>query len=61
MGPHFYRVRGKTQPPIGRKQDQTFSEGDPTTPDQSAAALTAHLSGDDAGSTWNVSDPPART
>jgi NAD(P)-dependent dehydrogenase (short-subunit alcohol dehydrogenase family) len=38
-----------------------FAEGTLITPERSAAALLAHLSGDDSGSVWDVSDVPARS
>jgi NAD(P)-dependent dehydrogenase (short-subunit alcohol dehydrogenase family) len=41
--------------------NQTFTEGALITPEQSAAALIAHLGGDDSGSIWDVSDASART
>ena len=35
-----------------------FAEGTLITPEQSAAALIAHLSGDDTGAIWDVSTAP---
>ena len=40
--------------------NQSFTEGTLITPEQSAAALIAHLGGDDSGSVWDVSDATAR-
>jgi NAD(P)-dependent dehydrogenase (short-subunit alcohol dehydrogenase family) len=40
---------------------KTFAEGALMTPEQSATALIAHLSGDDSGSIWDVSDLRAPT
>jgi NAD(P)-dependent dehydrogenase (short-subunit alcohol dehydrogenase family) len=40
--------------------NQSFTEGTLITPERSAAALIAHLGGDDSGSIWDVSDAPAR-
>jgi NAD(P)-dependent dehydrogenase (short-subunit alcohol dehydrogenase family) len=40
--------------------NQSFIEGSLITPEQSAAALIAHLGGDDSGSIWDVSDETAR-
>jgi hypothetical protein len=36
-----------------------LAEGTLTTPEHSAAALLAHLAGDDAGAIWDVSTAPA--
>jgi NAD(P)-dependent dehydrogenase (short-subunit alcohol dehydrogenase family) len=40
--------------------NQSFTEGALITPERSAAALIAHLGGDDSGSIWDVSDSTAR-
>jgi NAD(P)-dependent dehydrogenase (short-subunit alcohol dehydrogenase family) len=40
--------------------NQNFTEGVLITPERSAAALIAHLGGDDSGSVWDVSDAAAR-
>jgi len=40
--------------------NQNFTEGALITPERSAAALIAHLAGDDSGSIWDVSDASAR-
>jgi len=40
--------------------NQSFTEGTLITPERSAAALIAHLGGDDSGSVWDVSDATAR-
>ena len=40
--------------------NQNFTEGALITPERSAAALIAHLGGDDSGSVWDVSDATAR-
>jgi hypothetical protein len=42
------------------RQSRSFSEGALIKPEQSAAALIAHLGGDDSGSVWDVSDATAR-
>jgi len=39
--------------------NQNFAEGTLITPEQSAAALIAHLSGSDTGAIWDVSSAPA--
>jgi len=39
--------------------NQNFAQGTLITPEQSAAALIAHLSGDDTGAIWDVSSAPA--
>jgi NAD(P)-dependent dehydrogenase (short-subunit alcohol dehydrogenase family) len=39
--------------------NQNFAEGTLITPEQSAAGLIAHLSGDDTGAIWDVSSAPA--
>jgi len=39
--------------------NQNFAQGTLITPEQSAAALIAHLSGDDTGAIWDVSNAPA--
>jgi NAD(P)-dependent dehydrogenase (short-subunit alcohol dehydrogenase family) len=41
--------------------NQNFAEGILITPEQSAAALIAHLGGDDTGAIWDVSTAPARS
>jgi NAD(P)-dependent dehydrogenase (short-subunit alcohol dehydrogenase family) len=38
--------------------NQNFAQGTLITPEQSAAALIAHLSGDDTGAIWDVSSTP---
>jgi NAD(P)-dependent dehydrogenase (short-subunit alcohol dehydrogenase family) len=40
--------------------NQNFTEGALITPERSAAALIAHLGGDDSGSVWDVSDANTR-
>ena len=40
--------------------NQNFTGGTLITPERSATALIAHLSRDDSGSIWDVSDAPAR-
>ena len=40
--------------------NQSFTEGVLITPEPSAAAMIAHLGGDDSGSVWDVSDASAR-
>jgi len=58
-------IRGQDPDRIGTglhsRFNQNFAEGTLITPEQSAAALIAHLSGDDSGSVWDVSDVPARS
>jgi NAD(P)-dependent dehydrogenase (short-subunit alcohol dehydrogenase family) len=39
--------------------NQSFAQGTLITPEQSAAALIAHLGGDDTGAIWDVSSVPA--
>jgi short-subunit dehydrogenase len=41
--------------------NQNFAEGTLITPQQSAAALIAHLGGDDTGAIWDVSTAPIRS
>ena len=41
--------------------NQNFADGSLITPAQSAAALIAHLGGDDTGAIWDVSTAPARS
>ena len=57
-------IRGQDPDRIGTalhaRFNQTFTEGALITPEQSAAALIAHLGGDDSGSVWDVSDATAR-
>ena len=57
-------IRGQDPDRIGAalhtRFSQSFSEGTLITPEQSAAALIAHLGGDDSGSIWDVSDATAR-
>jgi NAD(P)-dependent dehydrogenase (short-subunit alcohol dehydrogenase family) len=40
--------------------NRNFAEGTLITPEHSAAALLAHLAGDDTGAIWDVSSSPAR-
>jgi len=57
-------IRGQDPDRIGAalhtRFNQYFTEGTLITPEQSAAALIAHLGGDDSGSIWDVSDATAR-
>jgi NAD(P)-dependent dehydrogenase (short-subunit alcohol dehydrogenase family) len=57
-------IRGQDPDRIGAalhtRFNQNFTEGTLITPEQSAAALIAHLGGDDSGSIWDVSDATAR-
>jgi NAD(P)-dependent dehydrogenase (short-subunit alcohol dehydrogenase family) len=57
-------IRGQDPDRIGTalhtRFNQSFTEGALITPERSAAALIAHLGGDDSGSVWDVSDTPAR-
>jgi NAD(P)-dependent dehydrogenase (short-subunit alcohol dehydrogenase family) len=57
-------IRGQDPDRIGAalhaRFSQSFTEGALITPGQSAAALIAHLAGDDSGSIWDVSDAPAQ-
>lgn len=57
-------IRGQDSERVGSalhtRFNQAFAEGALITPEQSAAALIAHLGGDDSGSVWDVSDVPAR-
>jgi len=57
-------IRGQDPDRIGAalhtRFNQNFTEGTVITPEQSAAALIAHLGGDDSGSIWDVSDATAR-
>jgi len=57
-------IRGQDPGRIGAalhaRFNQSFTEGALITPEQSAAALIAHLGGDDSGSVWDVSDATAR-
>ncbi len=41
--------------------NQNFADGTLTTPEQSAAALIAHLGEDDTGAIWDISTAPARS
>jgi NAD(P)-dependent dehydrogenase (short-subunit alcohol dehydrogenase family) len=41
--------------------NKNFADGALITPDRSAAALLAHLAGDDTGAIWDVSIAPVRT
>ena len=41
--------------------NKNFADGVLITPEHSAAALLAHLAGDDTGAIWDVSVAPART
>jgi NAD(P)-dependent dehydrogenase (short-subunit alcohol dehydrogenase family) len=56
-------IRGQHPDRIGTalhaRFNRSFSEGTLITPDRAAAALIAHLAGDDTGSIWDVSDVPA--
>ncbi|MGH3219568.1 MAG: hypothetical protein ACRDPY_12810 [Streptosporangiaceae bacterium] len=40
--------------------DQNFADGTLITPEHSAAALIARLSGDDTGTIWDVNAAPVR-
>jgi NAD(P)-dependent dehydrogenase (short-subunit alcohol dehydrogenase family) len=57
-------IRGQDPDRIGTalhtRFNQAFTEGALITPERSAAALIAHLVGDDTGSVWDVSDASAR-
>jgi NAD(P)-dependent dehydrogenase (short-subunit alcohol dehydrogenase family) len=57
-------IRGQDPDRIGAalhaRFNQTFTEGALITPERSAAALIAHLGGDDTGSVWDVSDASTR-
>jgi NAD(P)-dependent dehydrogenase (short-subunit alcohol dehydrogenase family) len=57
-------IRGQDPDRIGAalhaRFNQTFTDGALITPERSAAALIAHLGGDDTGSVWDVSDASAR-
>ena len=44
---------------VHERFNQSFAQGTLLTPDQSAAALIAHLSGDETGAIWDVSSAPA--
>jgi NAD(P)-dependent dehydrogenase (short-subunit alcohol dehydrogenase family) len=39
--------------------NQNFADGTPITPGRSAAALIAHLGGDETGAIWDISTAPA--
>jgi NAD(P)-dependent dehydrogenase (short-subunit alcohol dehydrogenase family) len=43
---------------VHERFNQNFAEGTLITPERSAAALVAHLSGDDTGAIWDVSTAP---
>jgi NAD(P)-dependent dehydrogenase (short-subunit alcohol dehydrogenase family) len=43
---------------VHERFNQNFAEGTLITPEQSAAVLIAHLSGDDTGAIWDVSTAP---
>jgi NAD(P)-dependent dehydrogenase (short-subunit alcohol dehydrogenase family) len=43
---------------VHERFNQNFAEGTLITPERSAAALIAHLSGDDTGAIWDVSTAP---
>jgi len=55
-------IRGQNPERIGaaahERFNQNFAEGTLITPNQSAAALIAHLRGDDTGAIWDVSTAP---
>jgi NAD(P)-dependent dehydrogenase (short-subunit alcohol dehydrogenase family) len=55
-------IRGQDPERIGAAAhdwfNQNFAQGTLITPEQSAAALIAHLSGDDTGAIWDVSSLP---
>jgi NAD(P)-dependent dehydrogenase (short-subunit alcohol dehydrogenase family) len=57
-------IRGQDPDRIGTalhtRFNQSFTEGALITPERSAAALIAHLGGDDSGSVWDVSDANTR-
>jgi NAD(P)-dependent dehydrogenase (short-subunit alcohol dehydrogenase family) len=56
-------IRGQDPERIGTAAhesfNQNFAQGTLLTPEQSAEALIAHLSGDDTGAIWDVSSAPA--
>jgi len=56
-------IRGQDSGRIGTGLHETFNrnfaEGTLITPEHSAAALLAHLAGDDTGAVWDVSTAPA--
>jgi NAD(P)-dependent dehydrogenase (short-subunit alcohol dehydrogenase family) len=57
-------IRGQEPDRIGTalhtRFNQNFAEGTLITPERSAAALIAHLAGDESGSIWDVSDASTR-
>ena len=59
------RIRGQDPGRIGaglhERFNKNFADGTLITPEHSAAALLAHLAGDDTGAIWDVSIAPVRT
>jgi len=59
------RIRGPDPPRLGAglhdRFNKNFADGALITPERTAAALLAHLAGDDTGAIWDVSTAPART
>jgi NAD(P)-dependent dehydrogenase (short-subunit alcohol dehydrogenase family) len=57
-------IRGQDPERIGpglhERFNRNFAEGTLITPEHSAAALLAHLAGDDTGTVWDVSTAPVR-
>jgi NAD(P)-dependent dehydrogenase (short-subunit alcohol dehydrogenase family) len=57
-------IRGQDPERIGaglhQRFNKNFAEGTLITPEHSAAALLAHLAGDDTGAIWDVSTAPVR-
>jgi hypothetical protein len=59
-------ARGRGQDPdrigaaLHTRFNQSYTGGTLITPEQTAAALIAHLGGDDSGSIWDVSGATAR-
>ncbi|HUA30249.1 MAG TPA: SDR family NAD(P)-dependent oxidoreductase [Streptosporangiaceae bacterium] len=52
---------GRIGAAVHERFTQSFADGTLITPGQSAAALIAHLGGDDTGAIWEVSTAPARS
>jgi hypothetical protein len=53
-------MRRPGRPSYLERFNQNFTEGTLITPERSAAALIAHLGGDDSGSIWDVNDASVR-
>jgi NAD(P)-dependent dehydrogenase (short-subunit alcohol dehydrogenase family) len=51
----------RTGAAVHERFNQNFAEGTLITPERSAAALIAHLSGDDTGAIWDVRTAPVRS